>query len=424
MKPNFAILPVACLLLGPAWSTCPQGPTEAVIGSDAPAPPTDLDEAAVIAHSVELLLAMQESYGDEDAPREARAEWPYQGVYRVRGEDGKSVIPDGYRVGGTSIVAWSLLTAPGYGENVAAQDAVARALGFVLEALTTERMASGFAGGYDVRGWGHAYALWFLLQLRALEAVPEGRAGAVDDWVARLVDTLEATEIKYGGGWNYGRRAGFGGKGNQASPFMTGPTLLALFEARRQGQDVDGQVVERALTALIETRVRDGSDDLGDDGFSYGYSRGDRRSRRPGAMGRLCSGETALFLAGRSSAARLRSGVEAFVRHWDQLEVRRRQNRTHIPPYSVAPYYVYFAHYHAALAVSLLPPDERPEWRTKVLGRLFQARLESGGWNDRVFDRSENYGTAMGLLSLTVPLARPLATWSAGGTSDGPSSKR
>lgn len=371
-----------------------------------PPPPADLDEAAVIAQCAELLVAMQEDYTNAEAEPARRREWPYEGVYRVRNADGESVIPPGYRVGGTSIAAWALLATPGYREDAAAQAAVAKGLAFVLEMLDTEPMRPGFAATYDVRGWGHTYALWFLLQLRSYGVVPAGFQERVDAWIPALIDTLEATEIRPGGGWNYARSGGFDGPGNAASPFMTGPTLFALFEARRQGLEVEAGVVERALDALEATRIGEDAAAL-----SYGYSRGDSRSGRPGAMGRLTSGEVALYLAGRSDEQTLASGIQCFIEHWKELEVRRRQSGTHIAPYGVAPYYVYFAHYHTALAIAQLPPEKQKEWRVKYLGRLFQTRLPSGGWNDRVFDRSESYGTAMAALSLMAKDAPVMARW-------------
>ena len=335
-------------------------PAAPVIDDDGtpPPPPADLDEAAVVAECAALLLRLQEDYTDPEAKPEARREWPYEGVYRVRGAGNTSVIPPGYRVGGTSIVCWALLTTPGYRTNPAAVAAVQRGLDFVLETLVTEPMRPGFDGTYDVRGWGHTYALWFLLQLRSYAVVPEGKAAVVEEWVRTLVDTLEATEIRPGGGWNYARGAGFDKEGNAASPFMTGPTLLALFEAKRQGIEVDAGVVERALTALEATRIGVGTPE-----FSYGYSQGDPRSGRPGAMGRITSAEVALFVAGRSDTDRLASGIQCFVEHWKELEVRRRQSGTHVAPYGVAPYYVYFSHYHTALAIAQLPAEKRAEWR-------------------------------------------------------------
>src|SRR5438876_8661 len=60
-------------------------------------------------------------------------EWPYEGVYRVRGE-----IPVGYRVGGTAIVAAALLhAAPLDSSSVAAASAAAIESGVsaILEGL-------------------------------------------------------------------------------------------------------------------------------------------------------------------------------------------------------------------------------------------------------------------------------------------------
>ena len=46
---------------------------------------------------------------------------------------------------------------------------------------------------------------------------------------------------------------------------------------------------------------------------------------------------------------------------------------------------------------------------TEQTSTEFTVREESGGWNDRVFDRSENFGTAMTLMALLEPKsARPV----------------
>jgi hypothetical protein len=47
--------------------------------------------------------------------------------------------------------------------------------------------------------------------------------------------------------------------------------------------------------------------------------------------------------------------------------------------------------------------------RSRLQALLWAVREESGGWNDRVFDRSENFGTAMTLMALLEPKsARPV----------------
>ena len=357
-------------------------------------PSSAQEEQAAIARCVEILLERQESLdGDELAD-----EWPYEGVYREGGD-----IPPGYRVGGTAIAAWSLIEAPDYSESEEVRAAVTRALHFVLEGLDTEAMDLGFSGGYDVRGWGHTYALQFLLTLRRKDLVPAESRERVDQRVTWLVQTLEETEIVERGGWAYARRKGLE-EPTAASPFMTAPTVLALWEARRQGETVDEAVLERALCSLESCRTEDGN-------FAYDADGG--MPKLPGSIARTPVTEVVLHTASRSSIGDVEASVEAFFEHWNELEVRRKQTGTHVPPYGVAPYYFFYGHYYASVAIELLPEESRAKWRTRYLETLFSVREESGGWNDRVFPRSEAYGTSMALLSLLEP-GRPRPSASAG----------
>lgn len=344
---------------------------------------------------VEILLSMQESLGAE---KDEKLEWPYEGVYRERGQ-----IPPGYRVGGTSISAWALLEAPGWKKKSERAKAVERGTVFVLDLLETKPMSSGFSGGYDVRGWGHAYALNLLLRLRELKRVPTKLKKRVNGAISGLVDTLEETALEDNGGWNYSRR----GKG-RASTFMTAPTLQFLFYAKEQGEKVDSKIIERALSALEESRLDSGA-------FQYGWNP-DRRTGEgfeavEGSTGRSPVCEVTLLLAGRGSVDAIRGSLDAFFEHWEWLEKRRRQNGTHVAPYMIAPYYFFFAHYYAAQAIEYLPEEERPEYRAKFYAVLEEVREASGGFNDRVFERSENFGTAMSMLGLLAPETRSPATW-------------
>jgi len=350
------------------------------------------DLNAAVERGVEILLSMQESLaGDETA-----AEWPYEGVYRERGE-----IPPGYRVGGTSIAAWALIESPGYDDSRERRAAVERATRFVLDTLGQEAMSAGFSGGYDVRGWGHTYALQFFLQLRAKKLVPEALTPEIDARITWLVRVLQETEIAETGGWNYGRRGA--DTPSPASGFMTAPTLIALFEARHQGEEVDAKVVERALNTLERGRA---------EGGWYTYTSAGGFDTLAGAIGRNSAAEVALLLAGRRDADDVRQSLDWFLEHWDELEKRRRQNGTHEGTHRIAPYYFFYAHYYAALAIEFLPEEERPEYRAYYLELLFDVREDSGGWNDRVFPRSENYGTAMSMLAILCPrMGRP-APWS------------
>jgi len=351
-----------------------------------------LDEA--VARGVEIIVNMQEGDG--------RGEWPYEGVYRERGK-----IPIGYRVGGTGISGMSLLKAPGYDGDEARKGAVRRAAEFVIAGADDPAMVPDHDSTYDVRGWGYTYGCWFLLTMQERKAVPADMKETVDATIRRYVEAIHKTEIPESGGWNYATSAG-AKKPNPSSPFMTAPTLMTLFAAKKQGYEVDGAVVERGLGTLERGRSATGS-------VSYSGSAERRPEATPGSVGRMLCSECALSLAGRSSPERVRSAIDAFIVHWDWLDKRRAQTGTHIAPYGVAPYYFYYAHYYAGQAIELLPERERGEYRRRLGQLLFSVRLDDGAWNDRVFPRSANYGTAMSVMALLMPSGEKPAGWEAAG---------
>ena len=344
-----------------------------------------------------------------------KAEWPYEGVYRVSAQKDdpkelikrRSAIPIGYRVGGTGICTEAIFQAPGYSDDKVRQEAVAKAVAFVCAAIEDPRMsADDYTGGYDVRGWGYIYGMRMLLALREAKLVPIDTIELVDDAIEWYIDALNTIEIPRVGGWNYARRGGVD-QVSATSPFMTAPGVMVLFEAKAQGFDVQDAVVERGLSALSLCVAPDGY-------VSYSTQRQtkDNESQIPGATGRMVAAEAALMLAGRSDEDRLRRAVDDFFEHWDALEARRQKTGTHSPPYGVAPYYYFYAHAYAADAIELLPEADRPERRQKMREILWKIRDEDGSWNDRVFPRSRSYGTAMTMHALQRPWLAPPADWS------------
>ncbi len=366
-----------------------------------PAKPPTIPEA--IARGIEIVLAKQEDHENPQAGADdpTRAEWPYEGVYRVGGK-----IPIGYRIGGTGICASALIYAPGYAEDAKRQAAVSRAVAYVCKGIEHPLMAPDYDGGYDVRGWGYTYGMRLLLLLKSRNQMPAEHAAAADKAIEFYLRAIEQTQIPEVGGWNYARPAGKD-KVAPPSPFMTAPTLQALFEAKAQGYAVDAATVEKALSYLESSRAPSGS-------VVYSGKAGERsRDGVPGAVGRMLASETALFLAGRSTQANVRAAIDAFIVHWEWLNKRRAKNGTHEGPYQIAPYYFYYAHFYAAQAVELLPNQERAEYRRRINELLFSVRLTDGSWNDRVFDRSAGYGTAMATMALMMPdLPRPVG-WKA-----------
>ena len=338
----------------------------------------------------EHLLAGQETIGKS----EELWEWPYEGVYRERGQ-----IPIGYRVGGTAICAWSLLELSA--EPTEAQAAALhKANRFLLAALEQPKIQPGFNGGYDVRDWGVVYALQFFLRQEQLGRTPEDLAEAIRTRIPQCISMLVTDAIPEAGGWNYSRPGG-GGKPAPASPFMTAPAILTLWEAQRQGHEVDAEVLDRALIALERARGPEG-------GIAYTARGG--RAAIPGTIGRTPATEVVLHLAGLATQEQVTVAVDQFLEHWEELEKRRAKTGTHEGDFGIAPYYFYYAHYYAALAIEVTPEEGRAERRTRFLERLFSTWDPELQFNDRVFARSSNYGTAMSMLAVLQPdLPLPVA---------------
>ncbi|MEE9392737.1 MAG: hypothetical protein V3W41_09550 [Planctomycetota bacterium] len=350
-----------------------------------------------------------------------RNQWPYEGVYRVNQK-----IPIGYRVGGTSIAGLALIEAPGYAKHEKRKAAIKRAVSFVLNGLKEPLMTDSFKGGYDVRGWGHTYALLFFLRLQELDFAPSGQKTAVKKSTKWLVQTLQKTAIPERGGWNYARRAGFGKASNTASPFMTGPTLQALFHAKQLGYEVDADLVNRSLDALEAGRTASGGyaysprknmNEVTEDDFKAQLKKrrgsGAFMNTKPGAMGRMCVVEQTLALTDRGDEQRLRDSVETFFKHWWNLKRRKQQDGTHDRRNNgIAPYYFMYAHYYVARAIEMLPDGNNKDgYRAKLHALLNYEQEEDGGWNDRVFARSRNYGTAFGMMGVMMKDIPKIPSW-------------
>jgi hypothetical protein len=348
-----------------------------------------------IKKGIEILLKLQQGKGN--------AEWPYEGVYRVAGQ-----IPWGYRVGGTAICVSALTEAPGYADDKARVEAVSRAVKFICDCKDQPLLSvTDYDGNYDVRSWGHIQAVYTLCRMKQMKLIPGDQAKAVEEAIAFYLDAIQQLEIPKNGGWNYARPAGRDTVGSP-STFMTSSALHALFEAQKAGYKVDADVVKRGLDFLEKARAASGAVM-----YSGSAKAGEERTADavPGATGRMTSSESTLLLGGRGSPANVRAAVDAFIVNWEWLDRRRAQPETHKPPYMIAPYYFMFAHYYAAEAVELLPKAEREEYRRHVNELLFSVRDESGSWNDRVFERSSAYGTAMAMLAIMAPDREAPARW-------------
>lgn len=357
--------------------------------------PAPIDVDAATQAGISALLKLQEGEGHN--------QWPYEGVYR---ED-NGVLPVGYRVGGTAIVGLSLIAAPGFSTDKPRQEALARGVAFILESLEAPRMQGEFVGTYDVRGWGHIYALHLFLELQEHKLVSAELLAPVTAKTKWLVQTLCESAIPESGGWNYSRPAGYTSSKNRASTFMTAPALQVLFLAKARGYEVADAVIDQAVAALERARSEPG-------GYGYGAALTSQNDvpeaklafmdKVPSSAARATACETTLMLAGRGDKERLHRAVVRFFADWEELAVRKSQLGTHIQPYGIAPYYFLYGHLYAAQAIEQLDDGaEKEALRTKMRIYLARSRDAAGSWNDRQFDRSAGYGTALAILCMHMP---------------------
>ncbi len=162
--------------------------------------------------------------------------WPYEGVYRVRGK-----IPVGYRIGGTAICCEALLYATD-NDNAKATAAIESGIKLILRELENPLMEASTANRYDVRVWGHVYALDLFCRLKTSGRF-ENLEGEFDPWIPKLTKMLLSEELD-SGGWNYASR-------NSHAGFVTASALQALLWARQLGQDVPTEVLQRTSDALV-----------------------------------------------------------------------------------------------------------------------------------------------------------------------------
>ncbi|MEM7453778.1 MAG: biopolymer transporter ExbD [Planctomycetota bacterium] len=313
--------------------------------------------------------------------------WPYEGVYRVRGR-----IPVGYRIGGTAIVCEAIM----YGasaDSEPANEAIGRGVDLIIEEMKNPLMQPSTRNTYDVRVWGHIYALDFFCRL-----LHDGRFADREEALREQVSWLTAallTEQLDDGGWNYAGR-------DDHAPFVTAPAVQALLWAADTGEEVDPAVFANAVAALNISRGEGGA-------MAYsGESSGSFMNRLPGSIARTAASEFAIHLTGEDRSTEIAEAIDHFHTHWDELEKRRKQTGTHVRPYGIAPYYFYYGHRYVGQAIAGLPEDDRAAEIARFNTILMKTRDEDATWNDRVFEQSNAYGTAMailGLLGEKVPVA-------------------
>ena len=301
--------------------------------------------------------------------------WPYEGVYRVRGK-----IPVGYRIGGTSIVCSALLN----GKEKQVTDAISKGVDLVLKELENPLMEPSRTQRYDVRIWGHIYALDLFCRIKSAKGYEQLKK-KTEPWIKKLADAVVFQEIE-GGGWNYANKM-------RHCCFVTAPAVQSLLLAKQHGVEIPAEVFSRSVEILKTSRKEGGV-------FPY-TGTSSRRDTQAGSIARGPVSEATLEMLGNGNPSTLKSAIDSFHKNWDELEKRRKKTGTHLPPHGIAPYYFYYGHRYVAQAIRMLPPETQDEEFEKFRAVLMKTIDPDTTWNDRVFEQSKAYGTAMSLLALS-----------------------
>jgi len=185
------------------------------------------------------------------------------------------------------------------------------------------------------------------------------------------------------GGWAYYDDPPFMTTPTWATSFCTALVLPSLIEAKGLGWEIEDRMIERATKYLRRCAMPGGA-------YSYDLTPVPRISGVEhinliqGSLGRTQVCNWALTEAGDESVTVdvVRKGLEDFFKYRKFLDHVRTRPIPHEGFYANAGYFYFFGHYYAALAIELLPEDEREAWHARLRPHLVKTQFESGGTSD------------------------------------------
>jgi hypothetical protein len=216
--------------------------------------------------------------------------------------------------------------------------------------------------------WAHLYGTVVCVRASREPRVGEALRGLVEARGRDHLAALHRNQVPTGG-FGYYDDPPFSRRPKWGTSFCTALVLPALREAEELGWTEDTRVRERAAEYVRRCAVP---------GDAYEYdlnpipriSGGEHINRTKGSLGRtqVCNWALATIGDPFVDVARVRSGLDAFFTHQRFLAVARMKPVPHESWYQNAGYFYCFGHYYAALAIELLPAEER-EARHQILRR-------------------------------------------------------
>lgn len=231
-------------------------------------------------------------------------------------------------------------------------------------------------------------------------------AGKIRERGQVFVDVLERNQIAEGG-WAYYDDPPYTRRPKWATSFCTALVLPSLRRAHELGWLEESAVFERAARIVERCALPNGA-------YTYNVSivpraGGESINNIKGSLGRtqVCNWARRLGGDERMTLEVVREGVDAFFEHHRFLDVARMRPIPHEAYYYNAGYFYFFAHYYAALAIELLPAEEREDYHARLRPHLAKVQYSDGSSTDFLGAGYQKVaGTAYTILALTAGLQR------------------
>lgn len=304
-----------------------------------------------------------------------------------------------WKLAADALTCMAFLRAP---ETPERRLALERGLRFLTEARSPKR-GSDWDTDY---GWGALYVF-----VAVIEAYQDERF-ATDEWRdrlqatgARYVELLEKIQSP-SGGWAYYDDPIYSRRPTWDTSFCTALVLPSLARAVELGWLDDPAVLERAQRYVSRCAMPDGA-------FSYDLTPipringGEHINRVKGSLARIQVCNWGLAESGKKKITeeRVREGLEAFFKHHRFLDAARLRPIPHEAYYANAGYFYLFGHYYAALAIELLPLEEREGWHAQLRPHIVRTQRPDGMALDFIDSDYERVAcTAFAALALSIGL--------------------
>ncbi|MEW6744629.1 MAG: prenyltransferase/squalene oxidase repeat-containing protein [Planctomycetota bacterium] len=283
-----------------------------------------------------------------------------------------------WKLAATALACMALL-------EVAASPERQASLERVLHWLVTARLPKRCSDWDIDNNWANLYGFQAMaraarderFQGEAWKTRIEERGGAFYALLEKNQDPL--------GGWGYYEGDVISRRPTWSTSFATACVIPALLEAQGLGWPIDARVLERAVKYVRRCRLPCGS-------YLYDLTPipqidgGESINGVKGSLGRtqVCNWALARARDPGTPAEVIRRGIETFFREHKFLFLARLKPVPHESFYANAGYFYYFGHYYAALAVNLLPANEREAWHARLRPFLIATQRRDGASSDFV----------------------------------------